>query len=308
MNKIYLLLALFVAGVFTGCTKDETDGMPTVEVGAIGNVTKDASTDTNFDPDALNTMDVKFDLNVIADDEVKRVAVTVDFNDGSLVGVYEVLGTKTAKIDVTMDRIKDALVDLEDVDLLKGSKFSFYVSEIEMLDGRIFANDSIATNQKNEDGSVKYLKPINAVDDFTSSSSVFNMKVDYYIACEFDISITTGSYHVISDADNWDVEGDVTITADPSNPLKVIVTGMFEMEGGAPNDNELVLFINPDSFEVTGPKSLIGSTAPWGDYADYSYEPKAGLFTSCDGGYELSLAISVDVGGWGAMNFKFSRN
>lgn len=306
MNKIYFIIVLFVATIFTACTKDETDGMPTLEVGAIGNVIKDASTDSNFDPEALNTMNVKFDLNVIADDAVKRVDITVDFNNGSEVGVYEVVGTKTAKIDVTMDRIKEALVNLEDADLLKGSKFSFYVSEIEMEDGRVFNNDSIATNQKNEDESIKYLKPVNAVDDFVTPSSVFNMKVDYYIACQFDASLTAGSYHVVS-AD-WEVEGDVTFTVDPSDQYKIIVTGIFEMEGGTPNDNEFVLNIDPSSFEVTGPKSKIGPNAPWGAYTNYYYEPKGGLFTSCDGGYELVIAITVDEGGFGNKNFKFSRN
>ena len=38
MKNIYIIAVLFVATIFGGCTKDETDGMPTLEVGAIGNV------------------------------------------------------------------------------------------------------------------------------------------------------------------------------------------------------------------------------------------------------------------------------
>lgn len=191
MNKIYFIAVLFVVTLLSSCTKDETDGMPTLEVGALGNLIKDANTNSNLPPDDLKTMDVKFDLNVIADDEVSKVEISAFFNDDEFEGVYEVVGTKTAKITVTLERLLDALPDLTEDAIVKGSKVSFRVTEIVMVDGRVFADKEIETNQKDKDGNVIIIKPNNINDDFTTPSAVFNLVVSYYVAC---LSELDGTY------------------------------------------------------------------------------------------------------------------
>ncbi|MBD0824164.1 hypothetical protein [Aestuariibaculum marinum] len=137
-----------------------------------------------------------------------------------------------------------------------------------------------------------------------SSRSTAALKV--FVTCEFDPALASGSYHVVSE--DWEVEGDVTITADPNNPFLIGIAGIYEMEGGAPNDNILYLNINPSNFNVTGEKTLLGPSAPWGAYTNYYYTPTSGLYKSCTGTFEMSFAITVDEGSFGSYNFVFTKN
>lgn len=154
-----------------------------------------------------------------------------------------------------------------------------------------------------------------AIDDFflyhvvttnegKSTRSKAALKV--FVTCEFDPILTEGSYHVVS-AD-WEVEGDVTLTADPNNPYLIAVTGLYAMEGGAPNSNVLYLTINPSNFTVTHDKTLLGPSAPWDDYTNYYYGPVSGLYKSCTGSFEMVFGITVDEGGFGNFNFTFTKN
>jgi hypothetical protein len=137
-----------------------------------------------------------------------------------------------------------------------------------------------------------------------SSRSLASLKV--FVTCEFDPILTEGSYHVVSGG--WEVEGDVTLTPDPDNPYLIGVTGLFEMEGGAPNDTMLYLNINPNNFSVSGVKTILGPTAPWGAYNDYAYTPVSGLYKSCTGSFEMKFAITVAEGGFGSFDFVFTKN
>lgn len=154
-----------------------------------------------------------------------------------------------------------------------------------------------------------------AVDDFflyqvvttsgdISTRSLAALKV--FVTCEFDPVLSEGSYHVVSD--DWEVEGDVTLTADPDDPYKIGISGLFAMEGGAPNDNVLYLNLNPSNFAVTGEKTVLGPTSPWGPYTGYAYTPISGLYKSCTGSFEMTFGITVDQGGFGNMKFIFTKN
>ncbi|MBJ7880211.1 hypothetical protein [Gelidibacter salicanalis] len=137
-----------------------------------------------------------------------------------------------------------------------------------------------------------------------TTRSLASLKV--FVTCEFDPVLTEGSYHVVSDS--WEVEGDVTLTADPDDPYLIGVTGLFEMEGGAPNNTVLYLNINPSNFSVSGVKTILGPTAPWGAYNDYAYTPVSGLYKSCTGSFEMKFAITVAQGGFGSFDFVFTKN
>ena len=126
------------------------------------------------------------------------------------------------------------------------------------------------------------------------------------VTCEFDPELAVGNYKVVS-AD-WEVEGDVTLTADPENPYKISVAGLYAMEGGAPNDNVLVLNIDPNSYGVSGVRTKLGPEAPWGQYTNYYYEPVGGLYKACDGVFEVQIRITVDEGGFGVMGYVFTPN
>ncbi|RXQ93965.1 hypothetical protein EO244_10335 [Ancylomarina salipaludis] len=138
------------------------------------------------------------------------------------------------------------------------------------------------------------------------ASSRSTAALNVFVTCEYDPAMAVGSYHVVSE--DWEVVGDVTFTADPDDPYKIFVTGIFEMEGGDANDNKLELNIDPNSFKVGVVTSVLGPTAPWGSYTNYYYGPGGGLFKSCDGSFEMQFKITVDEGSFGTYNFVFTRN
>ncbi|WP_321280877.1 hypothetical protein [Marinifilum fragile] len=139
--------------------------------------------------------------------------------------------------------------------------------------------------------------------DVTSRSTA---ALNVFVTCEFTPAMAVGSYHVVSE--DWEVAGDVEFTADPNDPFKIFVSGIYEMEGGAANDNLLELNIDPNSFKVDVVTSLLGPSAPWGDYTNYYYGPGGGLYKSCDGSFEMQFKITVDEGSFGTYNFLFTRN
>jgi hypothetical protein len=123
------------------------------------------------------------------------------------------------------------------------------------------------------------------------------------VACAYNVNMSTGSFHSVSE--DWNSEGDITITADPDDPYTVYVSGLEEMEGLVEDLGPLVMHIDPITYAVTVPKKAIASDA-WGLH-DISYEG-SGTFSTCDGTYTMSFEISVVEGSWGANAFTFTKN
>jgi acetyltransferase-like isoleucine patch superfamily enzyme len=304
MNKIYLfIIVLFLVGA-NGCSKDDGAGMPDLEVGAVASVFKDVSTLLNLPPGELGNMDVKFDVEVKSEMDVARVVVVASLNNGEAEGVYTVVNSKNAKVDVTLAGILETFPDIAEADLAPGSKLSFFISEIELIDGRVFKRTE-EFEIINEDGEVDTFSPRTLSSDFTIPSSVFNTQIDYYVACEFDPSLTYGSYLAVSD--DWAVEGDVTIVPDENDPYLVYVRGLAALDGLV-EDNEqgLPMHIDPNSFEVTADKTILASETPWG-YVDFNYSG-TGIFLTCDGTYKMFFSPGVSIGGWGPQEFTLTRD
>jgi len=124
------------------------------------------------------------------------------------------------------------------------------------------------------------------------------------VSCAYDRSLTSGSYHSLSG--DWNSEGDITITADPSDQYKVYVTGLEEMEGLVEDGGPLVMNINPATYEVNVPAKMISSDA-WG-YGAITYSG-TGVYNSCDGSYVMHFDISLaSLGSQGINTFVFTRN
>ncbi len=123
------------------------------------------------------------------------------------------------------------------------------------------------------------------------------------VACVYSTAMSTGSFHSVSE--DWNSEGDITITADPGNPYKVYVSGLEEMEGLVEDLGPLVMYVDPVTYAVTAPRKAIASDA-WGLH-NIAYEG-TGTFSTCDGIYTMSFEISVDEGSWGTNAFIFTRN
>ena len=132
------------------------------------------------------------------------------------------------------------------------------------------------------------------------TSAVFNAAV----VCPYFQNQIIGSYHSVS-AD-WASEGDVTITADPTNEFIVYVAGLEAIEGLVEDKGPLKMIINPLDYSVTAVKTVLASDA-WG-YNNIAYEG-TGTLNTCNGTYEMSFNISVDEGGFGTnQKFTLTKN
>jgi hypothetical protein len=133
----------------------------------------------------------------------------------------------------------------------------------------------------------------------TRSNAVLNIPV----ACAFDEALTEGSYHTVS-AD-WASEGNITLTADQTDPYKIYVVGIEAIEGVVEDQGPLVLQIDPATFEVTADPAVIASD--FFGYHNVTYSG-SGVYNSCDGSFEMDFDISVDEGSFGKFGFIFTKN
>ncbi len=270
MKKISLkIIASLLILLFVGISCENTNEILVKERGV-----SVAATISNIEP-AFYTTDfdntyIKFDVNLPEGETVEAAELQASFKGKTV--TIQPISSFPATIELPARDVMNKLgLSDSDVDVENNNEFIFYV---------VTTNDGISTRSKS--GSVKIL-----------------------VTCEFDPQMVVGNYHVVSS--DWEVEGDVTFTADPQNPYKVYVSGIFEMEGGAPNNYKLELNISPTSFEVTGPRSQLGPNAPWGAYTNYYYTPTRGIYRSCTGAFEMQFQITVDQGSFGSYNFIFTR-
>lgn len=126
------------------------------------------------------------------------------------------------------------------------------------------------------------------------------------VSCPYDRELTAGSYHSVSPPSDWNTEGDITITPDPSDIYKVYVTGLEELEGLVEDQGPLVMIIDPATNVVTVPKKVLSSDA-WG-YGSISYVGN-GVYNSCDGSYVMHFDIGLEsLGSQGIFLFTFTRS
>jgi hypothetical protein len=124
------------------------------------------------------------------------------------------------------------------------------------------------------------------------------------VACAYRSDLAAGSYHSLSP--DWNSEGNITLTADASDPYKIYVRGLEEIEGLVEDLGPLVMYINPGTFNVTVPNEAVASDA-WG-YGAISYSGN-GVYSSCEGSYIMNFDISLGAyGSQGTYKFTFTRN
>lgn len=229
---------------------------------------------TNLEP-AFYTTDfdntyIQFDVDLPEGESVDKAEIHAVFKGKS--ALIEQIPSFPAEVNLP---IRDVMTKLglsdDEVDVVDNNEFDFFV---------VTTSNGVTTRSKT--GAIKVL-----------------------VTCEFDPELAVGDYHVVSGA--WEVEGSVTLTADPDDPFKIYVSGLYEMEGGEPNDNLLELNISPSSFEISGPKSNLGPEAPWGAYTNYYYTPTSGIYRSCTGTFEVNISVTVDEGGFGTFGFVFTK-
>ncbi|MGV8962721.1 MAG: hypothetical protein ACOH2V_05005 [Candidatus Saccharimonadaceae bacterium] len=181
-------------------------------------------------------------------------------------------------------------------------EISSFPATIKMIATDVISKLGLTANDVKADDSFMF-DVVTTSGGVTSRSMTGAIKA--FVTCEYDPEIITKDYNVV--IKDWDTAGgDVTFTVDPLNPFKISIAGLFAMEGGEPNDNVLVLNIDPNSYKVSGVKTKLGTTDPFGEgYTNYYYEP-SGLYKSCEGVFEMQIKISVDEGSFGAYSFIFT--
>ncbi len=135
----------------------------------------------------------------------------------------------------------------------------------------------------------------------TTTSPVFS----FTILCPYINSLTVGSYHSLSTPDQWNSEGDITITADAADPNTVYVSGLEALEGVDENRGPLVMHIDPASNQVVADFTVLATDA-FG-YTNLAYSG-SGTYNACDGSYDMNFDISTTEASFGTFAFKFTRN
>jgi hypothetical protein len=133
-----------------------------------------------------------------------------------------------------------------------------------------------------------------AGDKYYRSSAAVNP----LIACDYISDDYVGSPNASSAG--WGVNGPVTVTVDPADPFTLLVAGLETIDGLDEDQGPLPLIIDPASYAITVPKTILASDA-WG-YTNIAYEGTGSLNT-CSQAIQLNVEITVDQGSFGSYTF-----
>ena len=219
-----------------------------------------------FDVNDLENTYVHFDI-VLNDPAVNEAIVVVSYKGDKK-------RAEVAKVSSFPATLKISLVDVV-------SKLGLDLSSVEAAD--VF-NFEVKTVQ----GGKSYF-----------SSAAFNVAV----VCGYDVDGVTGSYRVISE--DWNMDGAITITADPDDPYTVYVSGLVTADGEVEDLGPLKMVVNPLNFSVTAGPSILASKFAGYDNVTYT---GSGLLNTCDGKYEMLFTITVAQGSFGSYGFEFIKN
>ena len=196
-------------------------------------------------------------------------------------------------------------VDKTSIEVARGNKSAILrdvtlpITKLKVTASEVLKALNIPANDYNL-GDIFYLYVLTTKDGKTTrSTAAFPIPV----VCYFAPSMLAGNFYYVSAS--LEEEGSVTIEADPNNPLKVYISGLAETQGAVGNGNRIELNVNPNNFNVSGPKTIIAGSI-WG-YSNYAYQAVAGSYSACDDAYTITFSISVDQGSFGNFVFVFTR-
>ena len=271
MKKIYLYSSLIVALAFLLNGCDTNENL--VQQRGVAVVPALEASPAFFTEDFDNSS-IQFSASIPVGEQVEAAELRVGFGGRS--ARLQTITSFPFAVNLTAREAMNALgLTDNDVDVVTNNTFTFYI-----------------------------LTTSNGVTTYSRAASIRAL-----VTCEFDPALAEGHYRIVSGA--WGLDGFVTLAADPNNRYRILVSGLFAAEGGTPNDNVLVLNIDPASFEVSGPRSTLGDRAPWPGanlaWGAYHWTPTSGVFRTCTGVFELTVSITVDAGGFGSFPFVLTR-
>ena len=135
-----------------------------------------------------------------------------------------------------------------------------------------------------------------AGDKYYRSSAAVNP----LIACNYVSADYVGTPNAQSSG--WGVNGPVDVTIDPADPTgyTLLVAGLETIDGLNEDQGPLPLIIDPASYAITVPKTVLASDA-WG-YDNIAYEG-SGTLNTCTRDITLNCKITVDQGTFGTYTF-----
>ncbi|MDZ7739882.1 MAG: hypothetical protein U5K32_12615 [Bacteroidales bacterium] len=127
--------------------------------------------------------------------------------------------------------------------------------------------------------------------------------VNPLIACDYVPTDYPGTPNAASSG--WGVDGEVTVTVDPTDDFTLLVSGLATIDGCVEDGGPLPLIVDPASYNITVPRTILASSEGW--IADYGYTNIAyggtGTLNTCSREIQLLLEITVDQGSFGEYAF-----
>lgn len=279
MKKYKILSMIVVLGLFFGACEDTNDNLVASRGVAVVPVLSDLTPASPLFTD-FTVDDVSFTVSLEEGDAVDAAEVRVDY-DGNEAFLQDIASFPSSVTIAAADILTALGITSDDVEL--GSEISVYV---------MTTSDGVTSR----------------------SQAAFNID----IPCEFDSSITAGSYGVV--CDGWGVDSNVSITADENDPYTLYISGLAEADACTGNGNTMKVMIDPVSYQLTGDteRTIVaddcsGWAAAYSVYTNYSYTLKSGSFSTCDGSYEIIFELEylyegeADYSSWGDYTFTFTR-
>ncbi len=290
-NKIKILLILAVgAMVLPMCQKDPDLRIPDLQLGVVPQILKNTDLDQTIDIFNPEVFEGGVDVDLLFDDMPQKMDIMVAYNDSNRALLRGNVTSFPVSVDFSMNDLLDLIPELDSVEQLNPGDFFRVYAVTTLKDGTVIDGlDSLYA----------------AYNSSISNQPGSNVDVKYTVVCPFDPDFAIGSYRCVSSPADWNVDGDVTITQDATDPTKFYIAGMAELDGATEDLGPLVMHIDPVTYAVTVDKTILASDF-YGMH-NFSYAGK-GTYNSCDGSYEMSLAPTVTEGGWGTFPYTFTRN
>lgn len=292
--KYFLLVSMMSLFFISSCKKGTDLRMPAMQPVNSAVLKMDKAASSPFiDVSNVNGYSLTTSLDLLwNNDNVQKVDfMVVMARDFSKQYVLKTITTFPSTVTITGADILNAIPALASNPIVAGDQF-YVFGNVTMKDGTylpgMLSNGTVAVSSANTsiDGILK-----GGVPDILIS-----------VPCAFIPAETVGSYHAVSS--DWNVDGNVTITADPNDSHKVYISGLETIDGLNEDGGPLPVIINPD-YSVTVPKTVLASNA-WG-YTNLAYEG-SGTYNTCDGTFSLTMALSVDQGSFGTYSWTLTRN
>jgi len=209
---------------------------------------------------------------------------------------YVAFDVTSGDVDQTMDAILEVSYD-GGYERAQLSEFTIPATGLEVALTDVADALGITTDDMDGGAYVNIEVLTKSGDKYYRSSAAVNP----LIACDYVSADYVGTANASSSG--WGVDGEVSITVDPTDEYTLLVAGMEEIDGLNEDQGPLPLIIDPASYAITIPKTVLASDA-WG-YTNIAYEG-SGTLNTCSQDIQFTVEITVDQGSFGSYTFNIA--